>query len=456
MPAAAGGAGGDPEKIVLVELRVPAEEAPFLAGEAATQDAATQLAVQLAVPGFSVDEEYPPVPVPATDTTATLLAAAGERAMLVRGRVQQSRMAELRAQPNVLAVWDDTPIAPFTELAVGGAPEPAVSLEPASVTPVEVGALVTARPGLGVCPVQPCDCQPGTAKGDIPAVAAYLGVTKLWAQGVTGGGVVIGIVDGGITAVGRNPKPGETAQIPRVIDGYPADWGTTAIAWSNHGNMTSTDALGMAPQSQLYDIRISAGGIQATISAAIAGYDWAIQRHRTDGTPHILSNSWGIYQKSWDQVYATDPNHPFTRKVVEALDEGILVLFAAGNCGEGCADGRCGGDIGPGKSIWGANGHPRVLTVAAVNVNGDYVGYSSEGPAALDPRKPDFCSVSHFRGYFASDTGTSAATPVAAGVVALLRQGNSGLTQDQAKQAILTTARDLGPAGWDQFTGPGC
>jgi hypothetical protein len=41
----------------------------------------------------------------------------------------------------------------------------------------------------------------------------------------------------------------------------------------------------------------------------------------------VLSNSWGIFQKSWDPDYACNPNHPFTRKVVEALDEGILRPF---------------------------------------------------------------------------------------------------------------------------------
>ena len=110
----------------------------------------------------------------------------------------------------------------------------------------------------------------------------------------------MGVVDGGITAVGRPVKAGEasTAKVGRVIGGYPtADWGTTAVAWSNHGNMTSTDVLGMAPEAQVYDIRISDG---SSISAALAGFQWAIDQHRANGTPQILSNSWGIFQESWD------------------------------------------------------------------------------------------------------------------------------------------------------------
>src|SRR5688572_25587940 len=45
----------------------------------------------------------------------------------------------------------------------------------------------------------------------------------------------------------------------------------------SHGNMCSTDVLGMAPNAQIYDIRISDGAtIAATISNALAGVNWAI------------------------------------------------------------------------------------------------------------------------------------------------------------------------------------
>jgi subtilisin family serine protease len=191
------------------------------------------------------------------------------------------------------------------------------------------------------------------------------------------------------------------------------------------------------------------------VSDALQAFQWAINQHQANGTPQVLTNSWGMFQKAWDPDYCTNANHPFTRKVVEALDEGILVLFAAGNCGGTCPDGRCATDTGPGKSIWGANSHPRVITVGAVNKNEQFVGYSSQGPGALDANKPDFCSITHFTGYFTSDSGTSAATPIAAGVVALLKQAKPALTQDQVKAALKSTAKDIGPVGFDQHSGAG-
>jgi serine protease AprX len=426
-PPGMGAAGGREE--YLVEIRMPKGRGTAYAA---------QMAAGLEVPGLQVDPSYRPVPIAPPPEHAEALEANNEEVVVVLATIEAERLAELRAHPQVVGVYKNTRVEPFQ-----------------TVVEEEV-SFVSPREALGTCAIPPCDCAPGVAKGTIADVAHYLGADQIWGTGQQGAGIVVGIVDGGITALGRTPKPGETAKIPRVIGGYPSDWGTTAAAWGDHGNMTSTDALGMAPQAQLYDIRISAGALPATLAAALQGYQWAITQHQTDGTPHVLSNSWGIFQESWDPDYATDPNHPFTRKVVEALDEGILVLFAAGNCGEACPDGRCGTtDIGPGRSIWAVNGHPRVMTVAAVNMNEEYVGYSSEGPAALNPHKPDFASVTHFQGYFASDSGTSAATPIAAGVTALLKGGKPSLTQDEAKAALMGTAKDIGPPGWDPYVGAG-
>jgi len=432
---------GEPQR-VLVEMRLPRN---------LSAAAALQWAARADVDGFQIDSGYTPVPVPPDADRASALAANDEQVVVVRGTVDRSRRAELESQPNVIRVWDDTRIAPFPSAVMGPPEAVEVEEEPA----VEIGTVVMPMEGFAACPIGTCDCSPGTAKGTIADVAQYLGVDQIWATGIRGAGMVIGIVDGGITAVGRPVRPAEsgTPKVARIIGGWPAaDWGTTAAAWSNHGNMTSTDALGMAPEAQVYDIRISDG---SAISNALAGFQWAIDQHRANGTPHLLSNSWGIFQESWDRDYASNPNHPFTRKVVEALNEGILVLFAAGNCGGTCPDGRCGPDTGPGRSIWGANGHPLVMTVGAVNKNEQFVGYSSQGPAALDPQKPDFCGITHFQGYFASDSGTSAATPIVAGVVALLKQSSPSATQDQIKQALKETAKDIGPAGWDQHSGTG-
>ena len=433
--AVAGEAGGGTTP-VLVELRVQHGTPPNIA---------MGMASQIDTAGFRVDESFEAVPM-GSPAAAADLGAAPPETVVVRGMVAEGDIPALEARPEVVRVWRDTPVAPFPA-GDGGRPGPGVDV----------------RPDTGPCPAPPCDCDPGRARGTIADAARFLGVSRIWAAGFRGNGIVVGVVDGGITAHGRPVVAGERPRVPRVVGGFPVgDWGTTPAPWGEHGNMCATDVLGMAPQARLYDIRIASGTLAGTISTALAGYQWAIDRHRLDGTPHVLTNSWGIYQEAWDNVYAHDPNHPFTRKVVEALDEGILVAFAAGNCGSNCPDSRCGDDNGPGRGIWGANSHPRVMTVGAVNRDGELVGYSSQGPGALDANKPDFCSVTHFAGYFpnlnpsrATDSGTSAATPVLAGVVALLKQALPSATQARIKAAIRATCRDLGPPGFDQHTGAG-
>jgi len=416
---------------VLVEMRLSAGGA----GEAVTREAG--------VPGLAIDSNFAPVPMKGRQG-AERTAAAGESegTVVVRATIDPARRAEIEANPAVIRIWSDGRIAPF------GVNEAEVSAPGGAVETIELS------PAAGVCPIGTCDCDFGKPKGTIADVASYLGADQIWAAGNRGETIVVGIVDGGIRATGRTIRSGETGPtLGRVIDGWPASsWGTTAAAWDDHGMMTGTDVLGMAPQAQLYDLRISDGD---ALSDALQAFQWAIDRHRGDGTPHVLSNSWGMFQEDWAPDYTTNPDHPFTRKVIEAIDEGILVLFAAGNCGGTCPDGRCGPDTGPGRDIWGANGHERVITVGAVNKNEQFVGYSSQGPAALSPNKPDFCSVTHFTGYFHSDAGTSAATPIAAGIVALLKQHKPALTQDAARNLLRSTAKDIGPAGFDQHSGAG-
>lgn len=423
----------DGRERVLVEFRIP-------------RGASTEaFALTAGLPGLTVDPEFEPVRMKKAGTTAGVrgLASEGttEETVIVRALLAPDARADLEGNPNVVKIWKDGPLAPFDELAERG-------------TSGMEARTFELREGMAVCPIGTCDCSPGTPKGTIADVASYLGVDKIWTAGNKGDGIVVGIVDGGIRAVGRPIKPGESGvKLDRVIGGWPpATWGTTAAAWGDHGMMCGTDVLGIAPNAKLYDLRISDG---SAVSEALQAFQWAINQHRADGTPHVLTNSWGMFQKAWDPDYTTNPNHPLTRKVVEAIDDGILVLFAAGNCGATCPDGRCGTDTGPGKSIWGANGHPRVITVGATNKNEQFVGYSSQGPAALDQNKPDFCSITHFTGFFSSDSGTSAATPIAAGVVALLKKVKPALTQDQVKAALKSTAKDIGPTGLDQHSGAG-
>ena len=412
------------KKRVILEIRVP---------RALTADAAlSMVSTDVDVPGFEIDGDFQPVRVSPRAELATELTVSNEEIMLVRGTIEEEQEQALKDNPRVVAVWSDSRIEPVSDTA-----------EPPSSPKLDLS------PEAATSPCSPHDCDPTVAKGDLAQVAKYLGADYVWGKGFRGNGIVIGICDTGV----------RKSDVPALIGGWSppggSPWGDNNAHY--HGTMCSIDALGACPDAKILDIGVlkSQAGIAGLLSDAIAAYDWALSRFRSNGTPQILSNSWAIYKKSWAPDYACDPNHPFTRKVVETINAGMLICFAAGNCGQVCPDQRCGSDFGPGKSIWGANGHPRVITVGAANIKNEWIGYTSQGPACLAPKKPDVSAPSHFKGYTACDGGTSAACPVLAGVLGLLRNARPDLKQDVAKSVLQQTARDICAQGWDPHSGHG-
>lgn len=198
--------------------------------------------------------------------------------------------------------------------------------------------------------------------------------------------------------------------------------------------MCAYDALLAAPRALLLDHAVlDAPSMSGVLSNAISSYGKLLQLSALAQRPFhsmVVSNSWGMYSASWDFPaghpgrFGDNPNHPFNIQVGSLAAAGADILFAAGNCGPACPDRRCDQPALP--PIFLANSHDDVLCVSGVDTNGTIVGYSSLGPGILGNPKPDVASYTHFlgsevRGAGTADTGTSAACPVAAGVVAALR-----------------------------------
>jgi hypothetical protein len=110
-----------------------------------------------------------------------------------------------------------------------------------------------------------------------------------------------------------------------------------------------------------------------------------------------------------------------------------------------------------------------VLTVGAARTDGLWIGYSSEGPGQPNlssphkigsSQKPDLCAPSGFsedHDAHLLNAGTSAATGVAAGVVAALR---SKWSPQSVKPEVLNlilnaTANQPLPGSWNQRFGNG-
>jgi serine protease AprX len=331
------------------------------------------------------------------------------------------------------------------------------------VVPVQVDESaierLQARDDIRIWPSSPItylevDCRPFRPGVSLETIQERLEVEGPWGSGARGDGIIVGLLDEGIDGseypvVGGYARPG--AQQP----------GGAAI--TSHGSMCAADVLVAAPDAKLYDYPFL---VQRSGSALVM-LNAVLEQRRQDGTPHIISNSWGfvrVPQQSEDPANEIwDLEHPLHRKIREVIVSGAPVLFAAGNCGEPCPSGRCDeSSVGAGRSIHGSNSLVEVITVAAVNSEGERIGYSSQGPGMFEQEKPDVAAYSHFFGNFgpgrpaggtAFDDGTSAACPVAAGVVAMLLSANRDATPDALKRALIEGAQ--GDGGWSPEIGHG-
>jgi subtilisin family serine protease len=320
--------------------------------------------------------------------------------------------------------------------------------------------------------IQPTIICPGSPPmGTDADVERLLCVPQMRQIGMDGTGVLIAIVDTGFNLAYLTAH-GKTITLDSTRSWVPVAGMTPGNAPVNHGTMCAFDAAIAAPKGIFLDIQLlrsTAGGptvMSGLLSDAVRAYSHLCNimiapRRPGEHRSMIVSNSWGMFHPSWDFPpgnpgnYSDNPNHPFSR-IVGALEQaGADILFAAGNCGRDCPDGRCQGVTS--NAIYGANGHPSVLTIAGVDTSKTRVGYSTQGPGRLSRNKPDIAGFTHFKGsgVYTADGGTSAATPVVAGVVAAVRTkrpydpGNPATSPATIRALMRSTAEDRGTAGFD-------
>ncbi|MFN3232275.1 MAG: S8 family peptidase [Alphaproteobacteria bacterium] len=287
-------------------------------------------------------------------------------------------------------------------------------------------------------------------------VLDHVRAPEAWAYS-RGGGTTIAIVDTGIC--------GSLMEFPQnKRSSIDLDTAFTGQHWSDikgHGSMCATIAAGskalggrfdgVAPDATVLAARTT---LSATDIYAI--YDELIDAKRVgriDG-PLIISNSYGLYTCSPPSTLPQD--HPYMNIVLTALDEGAVVVFAAGN---NHYDVLCGHDpqaCEP-NTIWAANSHDRVLSIGTVNENESNRdpatphSNSSRGPGewAQDLPKPDCVAPTYGRvvwgcGYRIMDWwGTSGACPQVAGLAALILSVNPRLTPRRVGDIIRETCRPL-------------
>jgi len=169
-----------------------------------------------------------------------------------------------------------------------------------------------------------------------------------------------------------------------------------------------------------------------------AGIEWA----ESLGAD-VVSSSLGY--TDWYRFQDMDGRTAVTTKIANrAVDLGVVVVNAAGN---------------DRRTAWGhiiapADG-PEVIAVGAVDDDGRISSFSSPGPTADGRTKPEVCALGVHNFIAASSpasgeasyqwgSGTSYATPLVAGVVALLLEAHPDWTPAQVREALMKTASRSG------------
>ncbi|WP_425046476.1 S8 family serine peptidase [Primorskyibacter sp. S87] len=305
-----------------------------------------------------------------------------------------------------------------------------------------------------------------------------IGADSLDSESLTGNKVKVFIVDQGINKIHLESMGGTFGGgLDWEVDGVfrkagQADWPYTP-ARREHTAMLLRSVLDLAPNAEIYDLPVLPARITDiktfTTDTLFAFWIMKWMMEFIEG-PWVVLSAWGLVNRFAETLHGEYSNNPLHQLnyLHGLIGQSHDVIFAAGNSGQFCADPRASGyDRGPGRSIFGANGHPKVTSVGAVRPDRVWIGASSQGPgpAGLNPggdppEKPDFCTPS----WFAEDvdrslrsTGTSAAAGLAAGAVAALREKWKPATVDPAalRATLRNTARKVDGSNWNGRTGAG-
>jgi len=306
----------------------------------------------------------------------------------------------------------------------------------------------------------------------------------LWAQGITGNGVVVASMDTGVdylhpdingnwrggTDSWFNPYAAGCVVIPGVLTCQACDLnGTTPCDAFGHGTgtvgiMTGGDvggtSIGVAPGAQWIGVKIFADPVGTSLPAALLsaiheGFQWVLAPGGDPArAPDIVNNSWGFDNIDNCSNVFIDGISTVRQDVQLVKDAGIAVVFAAGNDGPGAS-----------TSTSPAN-YPESFSVGATSISNTIASFSSRGPSACDgsiyPQisapgvsvKTTYLSFGGFA-YYTTVQGTSFAAPHVSGVMALLLDAFPGRTVPSLESAIASTATDLGAAGPDNNYGYG-
>jgi serine protease AprX len=212
---------------------------------------------------------------------------------------------------------------------------------------------------------------------------------------------------------------------------------------------------GLAPDAQLLSVKLAGADGSTSVDAVIAALAWVVQHRNDNGmNVRVVNLSFGATAL---QPYQIDP---LAAAVEAAWRSGIVVVASAGNDGPS-ADGLTDPALDPFVIAVGSSdpqgkvdgwGHPVVADFSSSGTPDRPVDLLAPGRSVVSLRVPgSTIDTDNPEGLVAGDgtqrlfrgSGTSEATAVVSGAVALLLQAHPELTPDQLKALLMATARPL-------------
>jgi subtilisin family serine protease len=152
---------------------------------------------------------------------------------------------------------------------------------------------------------------------------------------------------------------------------------------------------------------------------------------------YAVANGAKVINVSLSGTFFSTPEY---EAIERARDNGVLVVAAAGNSGDGFQSFGWNNDILLQANYPASYDLENIIAVAATNQNDLLASFSNYGPVSVDVAAPgvNIYSTRAGNGYQYLG-GTSMATPHVSGLAALIWSANSGLTYTQVKDKILNS-----------------
>ena len=279
------------------------------------------------------------------------------------------------------------------------------------------------------------------------------GIPLIWEDtGYTGAGSVVSIIDTGIDSshVGLDDLDDDNSTDDnKVIAFYDAvnspelTNGTEIVAYDDQGHGThcagitagtgapGNEYVGVAPQAQLVGVKVLDEGGSGSFATVMAGMEWTVDK-RHDFNIRAASMSLGGFGLI---EWTSSEQESVNRMANEMVRSGVALFIAAGNNGVAAQIGT------PGSA-------EDAITVGALDKDTSIAIYSSQGPTEEGRVKPNIAFVGS--NVFAPEansgdgyidySGTSMATPGAAGLAALMYQANPDLSPFDIRNIMQETA----------------